>query len=159
MAATLNMRTPAGFVPRRSETRERRRFVTQILSFGGIFLAHFWGPFGGVCGPNLGPNVARIGNKTQPSPENRPARGTFRIAFSMVNLKRFSWRNANKKRRFIPQGLAASCKPGSCAKAARCRSGQPLCVAAARSAACRRGAAVEVLQVLHRGGNPRCCGN
>ena len=78
------MRIPAEFVPRRSETRERRCFVTQILSFGGTFLGAFSAPFGGEDGPNLGPNIAHIGNKTQPPPENRPWRGNLESIFPIV---------------------------------------------------------------------------
>ena len=93
---------------------------------GGVLLpkfclleAYFWPISGGLsvacAGPiNLGPNIARIGNKTQPSPENRPGRGTFRIAFSMVNLKRFSGETPSKKRRFT-----YSPRPNSCSKVVR----------------------------------------
>ena len=35
-------------------------------------------------GPNLGPNIAHIGNKTQPPPENRPWRGNLESIFPIV---------------------------------------------------------------------------
>ena len=53
-----------------------------------VFWRHISGglsaPFGGEDGPNLGPNIAHIGNKTQPPPENRPWRGNLESIFPIV---------------------------------------------------------------------------
>ena len=53
-----------------------------------VFWRHISGglsaPFGGEDGPNLGPNIARTGNKTQPPPENRPWRGNLESIFPIV---------------------------------------------------------------------------
>ena len=53
-----------------------------------VFWRHISGglsaPFGGEDRPNLGPNTAHIGNKTQPPPENRPWRGNLESIFPIV---------------------------------------------------------------------------
>ena len=84
-----------------------------------VFWRHISGglsaPFGGVRGPNLSPNMARIGNKTQPSPRKPPRAGNFPNRFFNSKFKAIFRRNANKKRRFFPQGLS-SASPAGCTR-------------------------------------------
>ena len=73
-----------------------------------VFWRHISGglsaPFGGEDGPNLGPNIAHIGNKTQPPPENRPWRGNSESIFPIAKSIWPGAKRAGKIDDLFPKG-------------------------------------------------------
>ena len=84
------MRIPAGFVPRRSKTRKRRRFVCQILSFAGIFLQSLAFVVGGRL-PAAAPVAQRAGYFRVGGRPKVPLLFSCDLRCCSVRLKRPAW--------------------------------------------------------------------